>query len=135
MFSTPTQTQEGVTLNNLTLTGVFGEAEASLGLSGQEWKTLPTRVQAKFSVMFLVVLAALILKMLAATFQGRTNLGVQLGILADFSGVLGLGKFAAWGVGRRRRSYFYMKNPLFIISPVGVQDYLSCHTWLIHRCS
>lgn len=72
--------------------------------------------------------------MLAGRFHGRISLGIQRGILADFSGILGLGKFAAWGRGGRR-NYFYMKNALFIFSPVGVQDYLSCHTWLNHRCS
>lgn len=48
------QTQEGVTLNDLAPAGVFGEAGASLGCSGQECRMLPARVQAKLSVVFLL---------------------------------------------------------------------------------
>lgn len=41
-------------VSHLAPTGVFGEARASLRRSNLECRTLPARVQAKFSVMFLL---------------------------------------------------------------------------------
>lgn len=89
------------TLNHLASPGVFGEHEASLRHSDQECRMLPARVQAKFGMMFLVCYLVVVLKILTARCQGRTNLGVQHGSSADFSTVLGLRMFDAWS-GRRR---------------------------------
>lgn len=116
------QTQEGAALNDLE----FLERLEPLWDTGKEWPGCrPCLVWCSCCVISIMMENA------GSQVPEKDQLGP---ILADFSGILCLGKFAAWG-GGRRRNYFYMKNPLFVINPVGVQDYLSCHTWLIHRCS
>ena len=67
--------QRSVTLNHLAPTGIFGEAGASLRHSDQERRMLPTRVQAKFSVMILLCAVSIIIENTTSQIPGKDQSG------------------------------------------------------------